>query len=102
MTEDEGNQLIPHDRPCRICGELTWRKELGARDRIWHDGFVCGPCWLNIRKPWVGLVSPDGKEEMNARFVLGDKRAESMKAGEIVDLSDRNGKTRKWRISHTL
>lgn len=33
--------MIPVNKCCVDCGAVTWREELGAADRFWHDGFVC-------------------------------------------------------------
>lgn len=32
---------------------------------------------------WIGLVRNDGKEEWNARFILGDAAAEKLEAGKM-------------------
>jgi hypothetical protein len=47
-------------------------------------------------KRWIGLVSPDGKKEWNARFVLGNEEAEWLRHGQIVE-RDMDGH-KKWRV----
>lgn len=78
---DVGNPRVPFDEECRFCGGLAWRKELGRSDRHWDGGFVCAECAVRNKKSWIGLISPQGHTEYNARFVLGDA-AERLEHGK--------------------
>jgi hypothetical protein len=100
ISKDGWKTPIPFDCACRHCGSITWRLELGATDRHWGGGYTCLSCATAMQKKWIGLVSPDGKEEFNARLMLGDTRAESLLVGDLVPVRSAGGKLRQYRVSH--
>lgn len=64
MTRNAIEATIPVNQPCKVCSALTWRKELGASDRWWHNGYVCADCHKEIlsKVPAEVWVSADNKE----------------------------------------
>lgn len=70
----------PCNVPCDKCGTITWRKELGAKDRFWCGEYRCVNC-VEYQES-IKLVSPQGNVEYNARFVLGNDGAKSLENGK--------------------
>ena len=77
----------PYNWPCKKCGEIMPQAEM------WGGGWLHNKC--AEFKRWIGIS--DGKTEWNARFVLGDLKAESLGDGEIISLGN---PPKKWRVKH--
>jgi len=52
---------MPVNRLCGKCGALAWH---------WDGQWLCGSCRVPYPE-YIGLVSPQGMKELNARFALG-------------------------------
>lgn len=56
---------IPINKHCEDCGILTWREELGVKDRFWDGGFVCHKHMVMriLESPGGHLVYLDAEKE---------------------------------------
>jgi hypothetical protein len=59
--------------------------------KIMFDEWAKDTGYFEPKPQWIGLVSPQGHVEYNARFVLGEKAAESLENGKWYTNEELNG-----------
>ncbi len=90
-TTNDGYQFIyegtdvPVNIPCAVCNKMAWKAEDGVRGRCYINEVLCKKCYTNkLKKCYpIFLHTLDGRSATNARFLLGDKKAEELEHNKI-------------------